>query len=300
MNVRTAGFHADFAQDLDRTAAHPLIFLVGERQCRGDRNRVARVDPHGIDVLNRADDDGIVGAIANDLHFEFLPTEKALVDEDLASRRGLQPDPAESFEVVPVEGNAAAGSAQCECRTNDRRQPDLVHRCDCFIQCVRYCGIGADQTDAVHRIPEQLAVLGLPDRFPAGTDQLHPEPVEHTGFGHLQRGVERRLPTHGRQQCLRTFALDYPGHGVGRDRLDIGCVRHRWVGHDRCGVRIDQDDPVTLLPQRLARLGAGIVEFAGLTYDDRSCTDNHDRGNVGALGHAEIPENAAGYRGGKG
>ncbi len=37
--------------------------------------------------------------------------------------------------------------------------------------------------------------------------------------------------------------------------------------------------------QRLAGLGAGVVEFAGLADDDRAGADDHDGFDVGALGH---------------
>jgi hypothetical protein len=60
------------------------------------------------------------------------------------------------------------------------------------------------------------------------------------------------------------------------DRLDVDRVRHLRVGHDGRGVAVDQHHPIPLLAQRLARLGAGIIEFAGLADDDRACTDDQD------------------------
>ena len=42
------------------------------------------------------------------------------------------------------------------------------------------------------------------------------------------------------------------------------------------GLRVDQDDPVALLAQRLAGLGAGVVELAGLADDDRAGADDQD------------------------
>ena len=40
------------------------------------------------------------------------------------------------------------------------------------------------------------------------------------------------------------------------------------------GLRVDQNDFVPLFAQCLARLGAGIVELAGLTDDDRARANN--------------------------
>ena len=61
-----------------------------------------------------------------------------------------------------------------------------------------------------------------------------------------------------------------------RDRLDIGRVGQLRVGHDRRRVRVDQDDPVAFVLQRLARLRAGIIEFAGLPDHDRPGADDQD------------------------
>ena len=57
------------------------------------------------------------------------------------------------------------------------------------------------------------------------------------------------------------------------------------VGHDRRRVAVDEDDAVALLAQRLAGLGAGVVELAGLADDDRAGADDEDGFQVGALRH---------------
>jgi hypothetical protein len=50
------------------------------------------------------------------------------------------------------------------------------------------------------------------------------------------------------------FLFDDLGDHFGGDRLDIGRVGQFRIGHDRRRVRVDQDDPVALLFQRLAGL----------------------------------------------
>ena len=145
------------------------------------------------------------------------------------------------------------------------------------------------EADLRHRLAEELAVLGLVDGLGVGADHLDAELVEHAHLLQRQRGVERRLPAHGRQQGVGTLLLDDLGDDLGRDRLDIGGVGEIRIGHDRRRVRIDQDDPVALGAQRLAGLGAGIVELAGLADDDRAGADDEDRGDVGAFGHSRDP-----------
>ena len=87
---------------------------------------------------------------------------------------------------------------------------------------------------------------------------------------HFHGRVQPGLAAQGRQQGIRPFPFDDLGHGLGRDRFDVGPVGHFGVGHDGGGVAVDQHHLIAFLPQRLAGLGAGIVEFAGLADDDRA------------------------------
>ena len=146
------------------------------------------------------------------------------------------------------------------------------------------------EADPVHRLAEQLAVLGLGDRVLVGADQLDAVALQRAGARQRHRGVERGLAAHRRQQRVvgasrarGDDALD----DLRRDRLDIGRVGQFRVGHDRRRVRIDQHDPVALLAQRLAGLRAGIVELAGLADDDRPGADDQDAIDVSALGHED-------------
>ncbi len=128
LHVRAAGLDADLAQNRDRGVAHDLIFLVGERQRRRDRDRIAGMHAHRVDVLDRADDDAIVRLVADDLHLEFFPAEHAFFDQHLARRRGIDAALDDLDEFALVVGDAAAGAAEREGRPDDRRQADIVER----------------------------------------------------------------------------------------------------------------------------------------------------------------------------
>src|SRR5439155_16050306 len=84
LHVRAAGRHADRARARERRLAEPLELGVGERLLGRDRPRVARVDAHWIDVLDRADDDAVAGAIAHHLELVLLPAGQRALDEHLA------------------------------------------------------------------------------------------------------------------------------------------------------------------------------------------------------------------------
>src|SRR5690606_29266176 len=143
----------------------------------------------------------------------------------------------------------------------------------------------------------ETQVLGLVDDLGLGPDHLDAVFLQHPGGVQRQGGVQSRLPAHGRQQGVGTLLLDDLLDHFRRDRLDVGGVGQFRVGHDRGRVRIDQDDPVALGLERLARLHARIVELARLSDDDRTRADDQDALDVGAFGHATRGGRAGGAQG---
>ncbi len=112
-----------------RTAIEPLRMIWYSLSVRVSAGatviEVAGMHAHRIDVLDRADDDRVVGAVADHLHLEFLPAEQGFVDQDLADRRGFEPRAADGGIVVAVVGDAAAGAAERVGGADDRRQADI-------------------------------------------------------------------------------------------------------------------------------------------------------------------------------
>ena len=61
---------------------------------------------------------------------------------------------------------------------------------------------------------------------------------------------------------------------LDRERLEVDDVGHGRVGHDRRRVRVDEDRPDALGPERAAGLRAGVVELRRLADDDRPGTED--------------------------
>ncbi|MCY1484598.1 hypothetical protein D9M68_182060 [compost metagenome] len=141
------------------------------------------------------------------------------------------------------------------------------------------------QADLRHRLAEECTVLGLVDRVGLRADHLDIVAVENTHAAQRQCGVERGLAAHGREQRVRALLGDDLGDDFRGDRLDIGRVGEARIGHDRRRVGVDEDDAVAFLLQRLTGLGAGIVEFACLTDDDRPRADDKNGLDILALRH---------------
>ncbi len=112
LDVGAAGLDADGADHGDRLVAQLLVEAVGERLLRRDGDRVARVHAHRVDVLDRADDHDVVGAVAHHLELELAPADDRLVEQHLPDRRGL-----EAVRDDPLELLGACG----RCRRRARR-----------------------------------------------------------------------------------------------------------------------------------------------------------------------------------
>ena len=86
LDVAAAGVDADLADHGDADVAQALVLAVGQRQRRGDGDRVAGVHAHRVEVLDRADDHDVVALVAHELELELLPAEDRLLEEHLGGR----------------------------------------------------------------------------------------------------------------------------------------------------------------------------------------------------------------------
>ena len=241
---------------------------------------------HRIEILDGADDDAVVRLVADHFHLEFLPADHRLLEQHLAGRGRVEPAGDDLLELLAVVRNAATAAAERERGADHRREADLGLDRERFLEAVRDARARAVEPDVAHGVAEQFAVLGHVDRFARGGDQFDVVLFEHAFAHEIERAVERRLAAHRGQQRAGTFLFDDAGDRAPVDRLDVDRVGHLRVGHDRRRVRVHQDDPVPLLAQRLARLGAGVIELARLADDDRAGADDQDAFEVCALGHA--------------
>ena len=217
---------------------------------------------HRVDVLDRADDDEVVGDVAHHLELELLPADDRLLDQDLVHRAQVEAALGELVELVDVVGDAAADAAERERGPDDGREADVVDDGG---------GLGERPGDAAlrhldanlpHRVAEQQAILGHLDRVDLRADQLDAVLLQDAALVQRHREVERGLAAHGRQHRVGPFLLDDLFHDLGCERLDVGLIRQLRVGHDRRRVAVDQHDLEPLGAQRLARLRARVVELA--------------------------------------
>jgi len=269
LDVRAAD-HADRPDDAVRDVLQGRLEAGVDGQHRGGAERVARVDAHGVHVLDEAHRDQLVLGVADDLQLQFLPAEDRLLDQDLADRRRLQAAERDRAQLVDVVDEAAAGPAHRVGGADDAREPDLGRERLGVLD--RADGLGPGHVDAQlrHRALEGLAVLATLDDRLADPDHADAVFGQHPGAVQRRRQVEARLPAQVGQEGVRLRLADDLGEPLEGERLDVGLVRHDRVGHDGGRVGVDQDDLVAQRPQGLAGLGARVVKLAGLTDYDRT------------------------------
>ena len=78
---------------------------------------------------------------------------------------------------------------------------------------------------ALHRLAEELAVLGAADHVDGRAEQLDAERVEDALVGQLDREVERRLAAERRQQRVGPLAAEHVGDALEVERLEVGARR---------------------------------------------------------------------------
>ncbi len=155
---------------------------------------------HGVEVLNGADDDDVVGEVAHHLELVFLPAEDAFFDEALVDGREVEAAGENLHQLFAVVGDAAAGAAEGEAGADEDREAELAGEVEAVAQVVDQSGLGDFEADADHGVFEEQAVFGLLDGFELGADELDVVAVEDAGVGQIDGEVERRLAADGGQQ----------------------------------------------------------------------------------------------------
>ena len=215
----------------------------------------------------------------------LLPAEDGLLEHDLADHAGVEALLGDVEQVLAVVGHTAARSSEGEGGAYDDGEPDLVGHFGDVAHVTGEAAAGHPQADFIHGVAELFPVLGLVDDLEGGADELHAVFFQHAELCDTDGRVEARLAPEGGEDGVGPLPFDDLGNRLRGDGLDIGPVGRLGVRHDRGGIRVDEDDFVALLPEGLARLGARVVELAGLADDDGPRADDEDLFQVRTLRH---------------
>ena len=142
--------------------------------CTGDGDRVAGVDAHRVEVLDRADDDDVVVAVAHHLQLVLLPPDHALLDEHLGDRAGVEAALDDRLELLDVVGDAPARPPSVNAGRMIAGSPttsSIAARASSSVCTTRLAGTLRPMP--IIRSLKALAVLTLEDRLAVGPDHLH-------------------------------------------------------------------------------------------------------------------------------
>ena len=244
---------------------------------------------HSIKVLDRADNDAVIVAITNHLHLVFFPTDKRLINQKLIGWREIKTANTDRLKFLSVVGDTTARSTHRERRPDNAGEADVIKNAKGLFKRMGKGRSRGFQTDSLHGLVKELSVLCFIDRLLGGADHLDLKFLEDPLCSKLERAVERGLSTHCRQDCIGPLALNNSRNCLPFNRLNVGSVSHRRIGHDGGGIGIDQNHPVAFLSKGLTGLRTRVVKFAGLTDDDGSSAQNQNAFNIGAFWHQASP-----------
>ena len=256
LDVQSAGLDADAADDPSREVAHALILAIGQRERGGDRDAVAGMHAHRIDVLDRADDDEVVGPVAHDLELELLPANHRLLEQHLVNRAHVDAAPGNLPEFLDVVRDAAADPTQREGRPDDARKTEDLDGRNGLLDRPHVAALRNVRADRSHGLAELEAVLRDLDGFDRCADELDAVLLQRPVLAESDREIEGRLPADRRKHRVRALAIDDLCQHFRRERLDVGPVGQLRIGHDRRRVAVDEDDLEPLGSEGLASLCA--------------------------------------------
>ena len=188
-------------------------------------------------------------------------------------------------ELCAVVREAAAETAHGEARANNERVAEVFCKFNRLVDRVGDVAARDIGSGIEHELLEDLAIFALVDRLEVRADQLDVVLLENPVLVQIDRGVERGLAAKRRKNRIGLLLCDDRLNHLPGDRLDVGRIGEVRIGHDGGRVRVHQDHPHALLTQHAARLGARVVELAGLADDDRAGADDENALYVVALWH---------------
>ena len=179
-------------------------------------------------------------------------------------------------QLFAVFTDAAAGAAHREGRADDDGIADDLGKIQRIVQILNDLRGDDGLVQLLHRVLEQLAVLGTVDRVRLAGQQADAAAVEETAAGQFHREVQAHLAAQVGQDGVGLLLLDDALDDLGGQRLDVDMIGNVRVGHDGGGVGVDEDRLNALRFQGAAGLGAGVVKLRRLTDDDGAgANDQH-------------------------
>ena len=286
LDVATSGEVSDAAHHLDGHVPHALERGVTQGHGRRHRDAVPRVDAHRVKVLDGADKGHVVVGIAKKLKLKFLPAQQRLVDHHLVNRAQVEAPLQLVLEGIFVVHHSRAGTPQGGGRADAQGVTKLLRHLLAFQEALGRGLRCHGDINLSHEFAEGLPVLCDVDGLGIHPNHAHVVFFPNAHFLALNGEIQSRLPAHGGKHRIDVGVPFEDGHdGLRLERLEVDMVCDDRVGHDGRRVRIDEGDFDAFLLEAAGSVAPRVVEFTGLSNDNRSASDDEDRLDAVVFGH---------------
>jgi len=85
------------------------------------------MDTHGVNILDGADDDGVVIFIPHHFHLKLFPTQQGFLDQNLTDGAGRESRIYQVTEFLVIIGGSSTGTSHGERRTNNGWESRILH-----------------------------------------------------------------------------------------------------------------------------------------------------------------------------
>ncbi|MCY1544900.1 hypothetical protein D9M68_808100 [compost metagenome] len=155
-------------------------------------------------------------------------------------RRGFQTGIQCRFQLIFTFYKTTSGTTQCEGRTDNQWNTNLLCKLFTFQHGVGYACRCYGNTHLQHPLAEQVAVFCLIDCFNVYPDQAYIILLPDTQLIYFFTQVQRSLSTHCRQYSIDIIFLQYLFYTFRSQRQQVHLIRNYGIGHDRSRVAVDQ------------------------------------------------------------
>ncbi len=153
---------------------HQHVILAVRYRLRGRHDDVVPcVHPHAEDVLHVADYLPVVLGVPHHLILDLLPVADVLLDQNLVRHAQVQTSLHYLVQLLQVPRNASSPPAQGVGHAHYHGEAQPLHGRAGILKRVRRAALGAGDAYLLHRLLEELPVLGYLDPVNLGAQHLH-------------------------------------------------------------------------------------------------------------------------------
>ena len=192
-----------------------------------------------VDVFHIADDDAVVGAVAQHFVLDLFPAQQRGFEESLADQTRGQSDFERFEQLFLVVDDSAAGSTQRVGGAHDQRIPRAARERGGLVEVRHDRALGDRLADLDHLLLEQIAVFGQFNGFDRRSEQRDAVALQDSGFVQFDCQIEPGLAAERGQERIGALPCDDLLNRGNRERLEIDRVGNLRIGHDRGRIRVD-------------------------------------------------------------